>query len=135
MKVHALRLHPGDDLRERLTTFSREQSLQAAFVLTCVGSLSQARLRFAGRDEATELAGDLEVVSLVGTLGADGCHLHAAVADAQGATLGGHVLEGCRIRTTAEIVIGEAPGLRFSREHDAATGYRELVITPKEPRS
>ena len=135
MKLHIRRLHPGEDLRGQLQAFTREQRIQAGFIVSCVGSLSQARLRYAGREEASELKGDLEIVSLVGTLSPEGCHLHAAVADAQGETRGGHVLEGCLIRTTAEIVVGEAPDVRFTREHDPATGFRELVINKKDAQS
>jgi predicted DNA-binding protein with PD1-like motif len=46
----------------------------------------------------------------------------------------GHLVEGCLIYTTAEIVIGEARGLMFSREQAAETGYQELRIR-KAPHS
>lgn len=128
LTVHALRLNPGDDLRGRLETTARELRCRAAFVLTCVGSLNVARLRFAGRDDAAEIRGDLEIVSLVGTLAEGGlAHLHLAVADRDGAMRGGHLLAGSIVRTTAEILLGEASDLRFTREVDAVTGYMELV--------
>ena len=41
-----------------------------------------------------------------------------ALADHQGNVVGGHVLEGCEVFTTAEIVIGECVNHVFSREHD-----------------
>jgi predicted DNA-binding protein with PD1-like motif len=50
------------------------------------------------------------------------------VSDDAGNVLGGHVLEGCIVRTTAQIVIGIPGGLRFSREMDPETGYRELTV-------
>ena len=34
---------------------------------------------------------------------------------------------GSVVRTTAEVVIGEAVDLRFAREPDPATGFLELV--------
>lgn len=55
-------------------------------------------------------------------------HLHISISDSTGKTIGGHLVEGCQIYTTAEIVIGEARGLIFSREKDAETGYQELRI-------
>ncbi len=46
----------------------------------------------------------------------------------EGQTIGGHVLEGCIVRTTAEIVVGELADFTFSRKMDEESGYRELVI-------
>lgn len=74
------------------------------------------------------LSGDLELLTLSGTLSPDGAHLHASVADAQGRVLGGHVLAGCTVRTTAEVVLALLPDWQFSREVDDATGFKELVI-------
>ena len=46
--------------------------------------------------------------------------------------LGGHVLEGCIIYKTAEIVIGINEEFSFTRELDKETGFRELKIIPNE---
>jgi predicted DNA-binding protein with PD1-like motif len=53
-----------------------------------------------------------------------------AVADADGRVIGGHLLDGCTVRTTAEIVLGLLDGLAFAREVDPSTGWRELLVTP-----
>jgi uncharacterized protein len=63
---------------------------------------------------------------LSGTLSPDGAHLHGSVADSQGQVRGGHILPGCLVRTTAEVVIALLPGWEFRRELDVATGFREL---------
>jgi predicted DNA-binding protein with PD1-like motif len=102
----------------------------AGFIACCVGSLSRARLRPAARDDALVLERPLEIVSLSGTLSVDGPHLHMAVSDDAGAVTGGHVLEGCRVRTTAELVLAFAEGVRFARAPDPATGYAELRVEP-----
>lgn len=128
-----LRLHPGDDLRATLERIVREQALAAAFVLSGIGSLSAARVRTAGRREARAWNEDLEILSLAGTLSADGAHLHIAIADANGCVFGGHVEHGCRVRTTAEILIAPLPGHVFTRVADAATGDRELSIAAAPP--
>lgn len=127
-RIEALRLLPGDDLRRALERWASRVRPRAAFVVTTVGSLRRARLRLADARQAVEVAGPLEIVSLVGTLSRDGVHLHCSLADAQGRVTGGHVMPGCEIHTTAEIVIGIADGLRFARCHDARTGYRELEV-------
>lgn len=51
-----------------------------------------------------------------------------SVADATGRVIGGHVSQGCVVRTTAEVLVALLPEWAFSREPDAATGFDELVI-------
>jgi predicted DNA-binding protein with PD1-like motif len=133
MKVVPLRLQPDADLRRALEAWMGEQEEQAGCLISAVGSLSVAQLRFAGAAAATAIRGELEILSLSGTLSPDGAHLHIAVADSQGAVIGGHLCAGSLVRTTAELVIGLLPDWRFSRELDPATGYPELQITPRAP--
>jgi predicted DNA-binding protein with PD1-like motif len=128
MKVLPLRLQPNADLRRALEAWIGEQEEQAGCVISAVGSLSVAQLRLAGAADATTIRGDLELISLSGTLSPDGAHLHIAVADSQGALIGGHLCAGSLVRTTAELVIGLLPDWQFSRELDPATGYAELQI-------
>ena len=131
MKTLPLRLHPGDDLRGALESALAEHGAAAAFVVAGIGSLREARLRFAGRDALAHTVGDLEILTLSGTLGAGGSHLHASLSDAEGRVSGGHVAPGCIVRTTAEILLAVLDDLAFAREPDAATGYPELVIRPR----
>ncbi|MEO6322972.1 MAG: PPC domain-containing DNA-binding protein [Polaromonas sp.] len=126
-----LRLQPGDDLRAELqSTFSELQGTgcRAACVISAVGSLSRAVLRYAAQPQGAVQDEALELVTLSGTLSPDGPHLHACVADALGQMRGGHVMPGCRVRTTAEIVLVLLPGWAFSRAHDAGTGFMELQV-------
>ena len=109
------------------------QQEQAGCLISGIGSLSVARLRLAGRQEITTLTGDLEILSLAGTLSPDGAHLHIAVADNAGAVIGGHLCAGSRVRSTAELVVGLLPEWRFSRGLDPDTGYPELRISPWTP--
>ena len=133
MKVVPLRLQPGEDLRQALETWMGEQEELAGCVISGIGSLSVAQLRFAGAAEATTIQGELEILSLSGSLTPDGAHLHIALADSSGAVIGGHLCSGSLVRTTAELVIGLLPESRFSRELDPATGYPELRISPRSP--
>jgi predicted DNA-binding protein with PD1-like motif len=127
MDVHVLRLAPGEDLRAVLAQVLAQRSEQAACVLSAVGSLTRAVLRYAGEPQGTVIEGPLELVALSGTISLDGPHLHASVSDAQGAVKGGHMMPGCIVRTTAEIVLGLLPEWEFRRETDPATGYLELL--------
>jgi len=128
VEVLAVRLAPFQDLRKSLDSLVSVHQIEAGCILSCAGSLRQAAIRFADQNEATLLTEKFEIVSLSGTLSKNGSHLHLAISDSTGQTIGGHLMEGCLIYTTAEIVIGILPDLKFLREHDQASGYRELVI-------
>jgi predicted DNA-binding protein with PD1-like motif len=134
LKVVPLRLIPGDDLRRELEAWMGEQLAQAGCVISAVGSLSLAQLRFAGATEEMAIHGDLEILSLSGTLSPDGAHLHIAIAGNSGAVIGGHLCAGSLVRTTAELVIGLLPEWQFSRKLDLATGYAELQIKAQPER-
>jgi predicted DNA-binding protein with PD1-like motif len=123
-----IRLSPGADLRRALEEAAARQGAGSAFVVAGIGSLLDAHLRYA--DEPTEgtLAGPLEILSLSGSLSPSGAHLHMAVADASGRVYGGHVAYGNTVRTTAEILLALLPGWSLTREPDAGTGFRELVV-------
>jgi predicted DNA-binding protein with PD1-like motif len=133
MRPIALRLRPGADLKGELLALATRERIRAGWVLTCVGSLSQARLRLAGGTDHATWQGAFEIVALTGTLSQDGGHLHLAVADHRGRTVGGHLAEGCTVRTTAEVVLAADDRLVFAREHDPATGYEELVVRQRDP--
>jgi uncharacterized protein len=126
--LEPLRLSPGADLRAALQAALAERGVQAACVVAGIGSLRPARLRLASAQDAFEIEGDSEILTLAGTLSPDGSHLHMSVADAQGGVVGGHVLPGCIVRTTAELLVAWLDAWAFAREHDAATGYAELVV-------
>ena len=128
MRALPVRLRPQQDLRGALASILADAQVGAAFVLQGIGSLSVARIRFAGMDEISELHGDLEILTLSGSLSPDGAHLHVSVADAQGRVTGGHVAPGCIVRTTAEILLALLPDHAFSREPDTESGCNELVI-------
>jgi uncharacterized protein len=132
MRTIALRLRPGADLKGELLALAAREGVRAGWVLTCVGSLSQVRVRLAGGAEHATWQGAFEIVARTGTLSPDGGHLHLAVADHQGRTFGGHLVEGCTVRTTAEVVLAADGRLLFAREHDPATGYDELVVRERD---
>ena len=124
----ALRLNPGDDLRQSLLAYCIDHTIDAAYLLSGIGSLHQAVIRFANQPTGTGLEQPLEILSLAGTLSRHGVHLHIVVSDSDGQLVGGHLLDGSLIRTTAEIVLGVVPNVIFQRSLDPCTGYKELEI-------
>jgi predicted DNA-binding protein with PD1-like motif len=133
MKVVPLRLRPGDDLRLALEAWMGQQEETAGCMISGIGSLSVAQLRLAGQQKSSTLTGDLEILSLSGTLSADGAHLHIAIANSSGAVIGGHLCAGSLVRTTAELVVALLPEWEFRRLLDPATGFAELTIHANQP--
>lgn len=130
-RFYALRLLPGQEVFTQLHAFINQYQLQAAWIAGCTGSLTHVALRYAGQEDTTLLRGTYEVISLSGTLELAGEHLHLCVSDSKGAMLGGHMMPGCTVRTTLELVIGELTALAFSRQPCAVSHYDELVISPR----
>jgi predicted DNA-binding protein with PD1-like motif len=128
IETFALRLSPGTDVRQALTALAKQKPITAGIILSAVGSLSQVCLRFADQSSPTCLDGNHEILTLSGTLGEDGIHLHMTVANAQGECKGGHLTDGCRVYTTLELVLGLLPDLEFHRVFDMTTGFKELAI-------
>jgi predicted DNA-binding protein with PD1-like motif len=100
-------------------------------VISGIGSLSNACIRFADASTVQSFPGPTEVLSLSGTVAANGSHLHMSLATAAGEVVGGHVMHGCIVRTTAEVLLGLLDEWEFSRELDELTGFAELVVSPK----
>jgi predicted DNA-binding protein with PD1-like motif len=128
MEPLPLRLEPDSDLRRVLEASLDLRRHDAAFVVAGIGSLGQARLRLAGKEHLETLKGNLEILTLAGSISRDGAHLHMSVADEKGHVIGGHVGYDCVVRTTAEVLLVLLPEWSFTRERDPMTGFAELVV-------
>lgn len=133
MKYFTFRLHPGADLFLSIQAFVIQHTLLAGCVLSGVGSLTQATLRLANQPNYHQVQGHFEIVSITGTVSVNGSHLHLSISDEQGQTIGGHLVPGCIIYTTAEIILGVFPELEYRRELCSDSGYDELVVYPLSP--
>ncbi len=149
MTAHCFRLHPGEklmpSLKQAAAVILARSKCESAFIVTAVGSLERATIRLANasRTDGNDTGGNdiitynqrFEVVSLVGTFSADGsgCHVHIALSDAEGNTIGGHLMDGT-VFTTCEIVMGTADNVKFSRIMDDSTGYNELEVSQILPK-
>ncbi|EEW05970.1 DNA-binding protein [Vibrio mimicus] len=130
IKLIAVRLTQGDDLKQRIVQLVQKHEIHAGSIASCVGCLSQLNIRLADSVSTLQLAEPFEILSLSGTLTNEHCHLHIAVADAQGQVWGGHLLDGNLINTTAELMIHHYPQHHFTRQYDPNTGYSELIVNP-----
>lgn len=131
MENYTFRLQSGQDLLENIDAFVIERQIEAGCILSGVGSLKHVRLRFANRKDSTEFDGYFEIVSITGTVSVHGSHVHISISNAEGATIGGHLVAGCEIYTTAEIVIAAFPNVIYKREFAEDSGYDELKVYKK----
>ena len=133
MKTYTFRLRPQQDLFDSIQAFVDEHNIEAGCILSGVGSLTHATLRLANREQYNEYDGHFEIVSITGTVAISGSHLHISISDGDGVTIGGHLVSGCKIYTTAEIVLAEFEDVVYAREllkNDS--GYEELTVYPKK---
>ncbi len=131
VKAYAFRLKPGEDMKQGIQKFITEKQIKAGWMSTCVGSLTHYSIRFANQPNANTDSGHFEIVSLTGTVSVNGSHIHISLSDSTGKTIGGHLMEGCKIYTTAEIVILASNTFVFKREKDGTTPWEELKVEEK----
>lgn len=61
LKIHAFRLKPGQDLKKEIEGFVQANHIEAGWIMTCVGSLTQSHLRFANQPAGTKETGILKL--------------------------------------------------------------------------
>ncbi len=128
MRNYTFRLKAGQDLFDSISLFVREKEIQAGCILSAVGSLTHVALRFANQDQYADFDGHFEIVSITGTVSIHGSHLHLSVSGEDGRTMGGHLDSGCKIYTTAEIVLAVFDDVIYKRQFAEDSGYDELVV-------
>ncbi len=129
MRIFTFRLKPGQDLFDSIEAFVADKKIEAGCVLSSVGSLTHATLRLANREHYTEYEGHFEIVSMTGTVALSGSHIHISISDGNGVTIGGHLVTGCKVYTTAEIVLAVFDDVVYKRELlENDSGYEELVV-------
>jgi len=120
MDTLALHLVAGSDLRRSLELLARQEGGQG-FVLSVVGNLSMAVFQCPGRAAPTQLSGELEIITLSGSLSPQGVHLHLSVSDADCRVWGGHLEPGTLVLRGADLLVGFLPVATASTEPPAAT--------------
>jgi predicted DNA-binding protein with PD1-like motif len=131
MQTFTFRLKPGQDLLGELEAVVSQKNIEAGCVLSAVGSLTHATLRLANQEYYSEYNGHFEIVSMTGTVSIHGSHLHTSISDENGNTIGGHLVPGCKVYTTAEMVLGIIDDVVYKREIAEDSGHKELVVDKK----
>lgn len=128
MKEHIMKLMPGEDLILSLDKYCKKFEIEAAFIGTVVGSLEKVVFRKGHDQTIQEMKGPFEIVSCVGTLSKNGMHIHISISDTNFQVLGGHIVKGCLVQSTAEIVIIALENHQLTRMKGELTDFKELRI-------
>jgi predicted DNA-binding protein with PD1-like motif/glutaredoxin len=104
-----LHLGAGSDIRLSLEALAVELDA-SGFVLGVVGNLSQASFQCPGQAEPTILEGDLEIITLQGTVSPQGVHLHLSFSDGACQVWGGHLEPGTLVQKGADLLVGLLEG-------------------------
>ena len=125
-KVVLARLYEDEDLLESITQQAKRSRIKTGFFIL-IGTLKRAKLGFyrEGRYEPIDVDCPLEITSCVGNVsikeGEPFTHAHISVSNGKGEVFGGHVLPGCVIAATGELVLVEAEGINLQRRLDRET--------------
>ena len=133
MEMICKRLRWGDDLLRSVEKIAQEEQLELAGILSAVGCVSRGRVRDASGVTVRDINEDCEIVSATGTVSRKRCHIHVSFSKEDLSTVGGHLMEGCIINTTCELVLGVVDGWHCGVEQDEETGYDEIVFARNEP--
>jgi len=125
-KIIFARLFEEEDLLEAITQTAEKGRIKAGFFFL-IGTLKKAKMGFfhQGRYQPIEMAEPLEIVSCMGNISIKQneplVHAHIAVSNRKGEVFGGHVLPGCVIAATGELVLIEALDVELQRKLDEKT--------------
>jgi predicted DNA-binding protein with PD1-like motif len=145
-QVIVLRLPPGADIYKTVEEVARSEEITSGLILSGLGSLEQITLRnvrltpkqFPIKDRHriyNPKAEPMELLSLTGNISTinNRIHIHAHAVVSSGLeearVYGGHLLKGCIVLSTAEIVLCCIRGIRMIREMDEQTRVLELFCS------
>jgi len=124
-KVIFARFFENEDLLETISRVAKQNDVDSGFFFL-IGTLKKAVLGYYKERKylSLEKAGPLEIASCVGNISVKEkselvVHGHIVVSDQEGKAFGGHVLPGCLVDATAELVLVKVQNGVLRREFDA----------------
>ena len=128
------RMDPGEDVLQSIETVAKEHGVRSG-QLSLIGAVSKARLGYFHRETPEYkyflVDEDVEVVSCIGDIssheGSLVVHAHMIVANEEGKCWGGHLMKGCEVSVTIELVIIETE-IELIRKKDNLTGLNLIHI-------
>lgn len=128
------RMQEGDDVAESIKKKAENSGVKAG-IFMLIGALKHAELGCYKKGEyvTTTLDGPLEVASCMGNIAIDEkgetiVHAHIVVSNDKGEAHGGHLMKGCVVGPTAELVFVEVVGVDLQRRYDEKTKLKLLRL-------
>lgn len=109
MRAVPLHLDAGSDVHRSLAELAVARQAEG-FVLSVVGNLSQAAFQCPGQNTPTLVRGELEIITLQGTIAPAGVHLHLSLSDGNCEVWGGHLEPGTLVLKGADVLVGLLEG-------------------------
>jgi predicted DNA-binding protein with PD1-like motif/glutaredoxin len=144
MRAVPLHLEAGRDLHRSLAALATSHQAEG-YVLSVVGNLSQAAFQCPGQAGPTLVRGELEIITLQGTIAPSGVHLHLSLSDGNCQVWGGHLEPGTLVLKGADVLVGllreraapaVQPAERAVRQRQQPAAPRvEIVVAPGCPYS
>ena len=126
-RVIFARLFENEDLLEAISNTAKQARINAGFFIL-IGTLKEAKLGFyrQGKYKPIQIDEPVEIVSCIGNISFKEekdlvVHAHISVSNEKGQAVGGHVLPGCIVAATAELILVEAVDVKLWREFDKKT--------------
>ncbi len=129
------KIEPGEDISDTIERVVRDNGVLAG-QLSLIGAVSRVRVGYFDvsqrRYHENVIERGLEVVSCMGNIsrledGTPIVHAHIVVADENGVCYGGHMMSGCRVSVTAELMIMEFDET-LTRKRDERSGLNLLYL-------
>jgi predicted DNA-binding protein with PD1-like motif len=138
-QIVVVRLAYGDLLLESLHDICRREGIRNGVILTGFGSLTDLAVsgvvgagfpprRFYRRTAPR----GVEIIAMSGVIADYHVHSHVVLCDRRGA-FGGHLEDGCRVLSLAEIALMKVDGIRLARRLDPTTGQKLLMAVDRYP--
>ncbi len=119
------RFFEDEELLEIITATAKKNNVSSGFFFL-IGTLKKVVLGYykEGKYVPIEKTGTLEIASCTGNISVKEkdelvVHAHIVASDMQGNAFGGHVLSGCLVDATAELVLVEVEAGTLKRKFDA----------------
>lgn len=133
MRAVPLHLDAGSDVHRSLAELAAARQAEG-FVLSVVGNLSQAAFQCPGQSTPTLVRGELEIITLQGTIAPAGVHLHLSLSDGNCEVWGGHLEPGTLVLKGADVLVGLLEATSAPAGAAPSTSATTAQPTRPEPR-
>ena len=127
METRSISFKRDDDVLLSIHSYARSENI-SGFILGIVGNLSKAVFQCPGNSQPTSLEGNLEVITLNGTISPNKLHLHLSVSDGNCNVWGGHLEAGSLVLKGIDVLIGITKPNQIIKNNKSTNKTSRIVI-------